>query len=222
MSLIRLLVLPWLYWLVVDEQYLFGLLVGFVFASTDWFDGYVARRFDQVTKLGQLLDPISDRLFIVTVMVSLVVSGVVPWPLALAIVLRDLLLLVGGAIMLGSGGSWPGVTRLGKFATFGLMMSFPLLLVGASLTKDNATTALVGEPWGWVTIIGLIWAWVFTVLYWVVGVGYARVVLARRRAGPGGAAHERARQADDESTESTGSTGPGEDAGHARQPRDDA
>lgn len=190
LSLARLLILPYLYWLIVEEYYLWGLVVGFVFASTDWLDGYVARRFDQVTRLGQLLDPISDRLFIITAMVSLVVAGVVPLSLAVAIVLRDVLLLVGGAIMMGSGGQWPGVTRLGKFATFGMMWSFPLLLVGAELTKDNPTTGL-GEPWGWVTLLGLVWAWAFTILYWIVGIGYARVVLARRRAGPVKAPDER-------------------------------
>lgn len=183
LSLARLLILPWLYSVIVGEQYLLGLVAGFVFASTDWFDGYVARRFDQVTRLGQLLDPISDRLFIVTVMVALVVADVVPVPLALAIVARDVLLLVGGAIMLGSGGQWPSVTRLGKTATFGLMSTFAWLLVGAHLTKPVESAALFpGEPWGWVMTSGLVLAWGFTVLYWIVGLGYARIALSRRRA----------------------------------------
>ncbi len=176
LSLARLLILPWLYTIIVDERYLLGLFVGLFFGASDWFDGYVARRFDQVTRLGQVLDPISDRLFIVTAMVALVVAGVVPWSLALAIAARDLVLLVGGAIMLGSGGEWPGVTRLGKVATFGLMMTFPWLLVGAHLSTQSS------GGWGWVRTVGLVMGWGFTILYWWVGLGYARVALSRRRA----------------------------------------
>ena len=172
LSLARLLILPWLYAIIVADRYLLGLAVGFFFGASDWFDGYVARRFDQVTRLGQVLDPISDRLFIVTVMVALVVADVVPLPLALAIAARDLVLLVGGGVLLGSGGQWPGVTRLGKVATFGLMWTFPWLLVGAHLTVATS------GGWGWVTTVGLVLGWGFTALYWWVGLGYARVALS--------------------------------------------
>lgn len=177
LSLARLLILPYLYGLIVGERYLLGLLVGFVFGASDWFDGYVARRFDQVTRLGQLLDPISDRLFIITLMVALVVADVVPLALAVAIVARDVLLLLGGALLVGRGAASPPVTYLGKAATFGLMWSFPWLLVGAHL-EQSATGG--GRPWAWVTLVGLVMAWVATALYWWVGIGYARTVLAGR------------------------------------------
>ncbi len=178
LSLARLLILPYLYGLIVDERYLLGLVVGFVFGASDWFDGYVARRFDQVTRLGQLLDPVSDRLFVITLMVALVVADVVPLSLALVIVARDVLLLLGGALLVGRGAASPPVTYLGKAATFGLMWSFPWLLVGAHLAK--AGDGAGDQPWAWVTIVGLVIAWVATALYWWVGIGYARTVLGAR------------------------------------------
>jgi len=177
LSLARLLILPYLYGLIVDERFLLGLVVGFVFGASDWFDGYVARRFDQVTRLGQLLDPISDRLFIITLIVALVVADVVPLALAVAIVARDVLLLLGGAIVVGRGATSPPVTRLGKAATFGMMWSFPWLLVGAHLAQSGDGS---GEPWAWVTVVGLVLAWIAMALYWWVGIGYARTVLAAR------------------------------------------
>jgi cardiolipin synthase len=176
LSLARLLVLPWLYWLLVSDRFLLALAVGFVFASTDWFDGFIARRFDQVTRLGQLLDPVSDRLFIVTVMIGLVVADVVPLALAVAIVARDVLLLAGGAVLLGGGRVTPPVTRLGKAATFGMIWSFPWLLVGAHLATIDSGHA------GWVRFVGLAVAWAATAAYWVVGVGYVRALRAAGQA----------------------------------------
>lgn len=174
LSLARLLVLPWLYILVIDERHLFALAVGFVFASTDWIDGYLARRLDQVTRLGRLLDPVSDRLFIITVLVAMVVVGLVPWWLTAALVVRDLLLLLMGSFVLSQGNSMPPVTRLGKVTTFGLMWTFPLLLVAGHLATTGSGLA---EP---LRLVGLAAAFVGAVLYWVVAVGYARTIWARR------------------------------------------
>lgn len=179
LSLARLLILPWLYVVIVDERFLLALVVGFVFGASDWVDGYVARRFDQVTRVGQLLDPFSDRLFIITLVVALVVAGVVPLALALAIAARDVLLLIGGAVVLGRGGESPPVTRLGKAATFGMMSSFPWLLVGAHLIAQH--TGVGPGPWAWVRTVGLVQAWVSTAAYWYVGVGYGRTLVSHRR-----------------------------------------
>lgn len=173
LSLARLLVLPWLYVLVVDARYLLALAIGFVFASTDWVDGYLARRLDQVTRLGRLLDPVSDRLFIITVLVGMVVVGLVPWWLAAALVVRDVTLLLIGAFVLSQGNSMPPVTRLGKATTFGLMWTFPLLLVAGHLSTTGSGLA---EP---LRLVGLAAAIVCAVLYWLVGVGYARTIWVR-------------------------------------------
>lgn len=184
LSLARLLILPWLYSVIVDERFLLGLGVGFFFGATDFVDGYVARRFDQVTRLGQLLDPTSDRLFIVTLAVALVVVGVMPLSLAVAIGLRDVLLLVGGLALMGRGVTAPPVTRAGKAATFGMMWSFPWMLVGAHLTSNaaGAVETSWSAPWGWVAMVGITLAWIAAALYWYVGLGYARTVAAGLRA----------------------------------------
>lgn len=174
LSLARLLVLPWLYALIVDERYLFALAVGFVFAGTDWVDGYLARKLDQVTRLGRLLDPVSDRLFIVVVLVAMVVVRLVPWWLAATLVLRDVALVVAGAVVLGGGGHTPPVTRLGKATTFGLMWAFPLLLVAGHLQVNGASAGDV------VRGVGLAVAAVAAVLYWVVAVSYARHLWVHR------------------------------------------
>lgn len=171
LSFARLLILPFLYWELASGNLARGLLVGIVFGATDFVDGYVARRFDQVTRLGQLLDPLSDRLFIVTIAVGLVVAGLLPWWLVAAVVLRDVLLLVASLVMLGRGGRPPAVTRLGKTATFGLMWSFvPLIASGFVGTTEDPEPMLYA--------IGLGMLVVSVVLYWVVAVDYARQLRA--------------------------------------------
>ena len=145
--------------------------MGIVFGATDWLDGYVARRFDQVTRLGQLLDPLSDRLFIMTIAVALVVSGLLPWWLVAAVVVRDVALLVIGLVMLGRGGRPPAVSRLGKTATFGLMLSFvPLIAGGIVGTAEDPQPVLY--------VIGFAMLVTSVVLYWVVAVDYARGIRA--------------------------------------------
>lgn len=178
LSLARLLVLPWLYVEVSSGHLLRGLLVGLLFGATDFVDGYVARRFDQITKLGQLLDPLSDRLFIVTIAVALVVAGLLPWWLVAAVVVRDLLMLAISVILLRAGLRPPAVTRLGKTATFGLMWSFvPLLLAGI---VDSAA-----EPQPVLYVIGIGMLVLSIVLYWAAAVDYGRGIASARRSADG-------------------------------------
>ena len=173
LSFARLLILPFVYWELASGRLARGLLVGVIFGATDWLDGYVARRFNQVTRLGQLLDPLSDRLFIMTIAVALVVSGLLPWWLVAAVVVRDLALLLIGLVMLRRGGRPPAVTRLGKTATFGLMWSFvPLIAAGIVGTAEDPQRVL------W--LIGFVMLLVSVVLYWVVAVDYARGIRAAR------------------------------------------
>lgn len=182
LSLARLLILPWLYVEVASGHLLRGLLIGFVFGATDYVDGYVARRFDQVTRLGRLLDPLSDRLFIGTVLVALVVAGLLPWWLVAAIIVRDVAMLLTSLVLLGRGAGPPPVSRLGKTATFGMMWSFaPLLASGFVGTAADPEPVLFG--------IGLVLLVVSTVLYYVVAVDYGRQIAAARGAPTGGSSH---------------------------------
>ena len=175
LSFARLLILPWVFVEVANGRFARGLAVGFFFGATDFVDGYVARRFDQVTRLGQILDPLSDRLFIGTIAIAMVVSNLLGWwPVALVIG-RDAVLLVASLVMLGRGARPPAVTRMGKTATFGLMWSFvPLLAAGIVGSAE--------EPEPVLFVIGMVVLLASVALYLVVAVDYARQLRAARAA----------------------------------------
>ncbi len=175
LSFARLLILPWVFIEAANGRFARGLAIGFLFGATDFVDGYVARRFDQVTRLGQILDPLSDRLFIGTIAVALVVSGLLPWWPVAVVIGRDLVLLVAGLAMLGRGARPPAVTRMGKTATFGLMWSFvPLLAAGIVGSAEDPEPVLYA--------IGMVVLVASVVLYLVVAVDYARQLRAARDA----------------------------------------
>jgi cardiolipin synthase (CMP-forming) len=175
LSLARIVILPLIYVDLVGGRELRALIVLVVFASTDWLDGYVARRFDQVTRLGQLLDPISDRALFVVVGIGFVVAGIVPLWAVLVLFVRDALVMAGGGYLLLRGGRPPAVTRVGKLATFGLMIALPLFLVAVVLGESPAAPHPVIHAIAW-----LVFA-VHAVLYWVSAAGYLRTILQARR-----------------------------------------
>lgn len=178
LSLARIAVLPVVYLDLVNGRFVRAFVLLVVFASTDWFDGYVARRFDQITKLGTLLDPISDRILFVVVGVGFVVADLLPlWALVVLLV-RDVgVLLVGGVLLLG-GARPPAVTRIGKVATFGLMTAFPLLLFAAIVGDGAAVPQPMLQGLAWFTYL------VNTALYYVAAGQYAWEVSRRDAAGP--------------------------------------
>jgi cardiolipin synthase (CMP-forming) len=122
LSGIRLLTIPLFAWLaLVPQQDALAALVLALGGATDFFDGMLARRWNQVTRLGQLLDPIADRLSTVTVLVVFLIRGVVPlWFVAL-LVLRDVVLAVEMGRLKSRGITGLPVNFIGKAATFNLM-----------------------------------------------------------------------------------------------------
>ena len=163
----RLLGLPVFAWLVVGPgHYLRAFWVLAAVAATDWVDGYVARRFDQVTRIGQLLDPFIDRLLLATAAVCLLAAQLVPWWLALLVVGRDAVLLAGAAVV-ARGRPLVAVNRTGKFATACLLAGLPGFLLGHA-HWPGAEAALAA-------------AWVLTgagvTAYYVAGIRYARQTL---------------------------------------------
>lgn len=177
LSAARLLALPWIYLDLVGGRYLRALIVLAVFAATDWLDGYVARRFDQVTRLGQLLDPISDRALFLVVGIAFVVSGILPLWAVLVLFVRDALILSGGAVLLLQGSRPPPVTRLGKVATFGLMFALPFFLGAVVLGDGPADPEPILSVIAWVTYA------INAALYWVSALGYLRAVLQAQDVG---------------------------------------
>ena len=175
LSFARLAVLPIVYLDLVSGQHLRALVLLVVFTATDWFDGYLARRFDQITKLGKFLDPFSDRVLFVVVGLGFGVGGLLPWWAVLLLLARDLVLLVVVAIGVSRGRSRPEVTRLGKSATFTLMFALPAFLI-ASIVGDGPA-----DPQPVLQLIAWALYWLGAVMYWLAAADYARS-LARPQA----------------------------------------
>ncbi|HWH97898.1 MAG TPA: CDP-alcohol phosphatidyltransferase family protein, partial [Pseudolysinimonas sp.] len=139
-----------------------ALLLIAVSAITDFVDGYVARHFNQISRLGQLLDPAADRLFILSTLLGLGWVGVLPWWFVTVVIARDVLLLVLGVVLANHRFGPLPVHHLGKMGTFAILFAMPVLLL-AEAFPNLAGAAL---PVGWAAAI---WG-VF--LYWWAGVAY--------------------------------------------------
>lgn len=168
---VRLLALPGFVWLVLGaEAFALGLVVLVVVAMTDWVDGYLARRLDQATKLGRVLDPVVDRILIVTAALTLLAAGLVPAWLVVLIVVRDVV-VVGGAVLYFGGVPPLKVTRIGKTATASLLVALPAFLLGE--------TGMPGQ--GAVLLVAWLAAGTGLVAYYVAGAQYARQLHVLRR-----------------------------------------
>src|SRR3954469_10856334 len=158
LSLLRLLGVPLFLWLLLGPHSNGWAFAVLAFSGvSDHADGKIARRFNQSSRLGVLLDPAADRLYIVAALVALTARGVMPVWLAIAIPARDVALLATLPFLrrLGYGFTLP-VNFAGKAATLALLYAFPLLL----LTLSGGTLGDVAQPVGW-AFTG--WG---TALYW--------------------------------------------------------
>ena len=163
-SVVRLAGVPLFLWLVLGpEADAIALVVLMVAGITDYLDGWLARRLDQYSTLGEILDPVADRLYILAVVVGLYLRDIIPWWVALALPLRDLLLWGLVPILRTRGFSALPVHFLGKAATFNLLYAFPLLLLG----EGDGIVATLARTFGWA------FAWWGIGLYWWAGVLYA-------------------------------------------------
>lgn len=127
-TLLRFCLVPVFVWLVFTEQYLTAFILLAVLSSTDWVDGYIARRFNQISTVGQWLDPLADRLSLVVVAITLVATGIAPWWLVAALIIPDCI-LAAAALMMFRGSPELEVTVLGKIRTALLLVGAPLLLL---------------------------------------------------------------------------------------------
>lgn len=187
LSLARLLVLPVAYLDLSSGRHVRATVLLLVFGSTDWLDGYLARRFDQVTRLGKVLDPIADRLLFVVVGVGFVVGGLLPWWPVVVLLVRDVLLLGVGALLMARGTQPPPVSRTGKAATFGLGWALWFVLLASVLGEGPRDPQPALHLIGWATLVANL------ILYWVAAVQYARWLRAQRSVGATAArdAHDR-------------------------------
>ena len=144
LSAVRLLTIPVFLWLaLVARADGLAALVLALGGITDYLDGMLARRWNQISRVGQLLDPIADRLSTLAVLLVFLVRGVVPWWFVVLLVGRDAVLAVRMAGLKRHGITGLPVNFVGKTATFNLMMSFPLLMWGVSALAGPANVARI-------------------------------------------------------------------------------
>ncbi|SCG71491.1 CDP-alcohol phosphatidyltransferase family protein [Micromonospora inositola] len=174
-SFIRLVGVPlFLYLFLVVRADVAAIVVLAIGGTSDWVDGWIARRLHQVSRLGELLDPLADRLYILATLLAFTAREVVPWQFTAALLARELLLLGSLAVLRRYGYGPPPVHYVGKTATFLLLAAFPVLLLAAAAPATATAAGAIG--WGL--------AWWGLVLYWVAGGMYvvqaSRLVRAMR------------------------------------------
>src|ERR687895_918270 len=164
LSAIRILLIPAFVTLLLNEDTrVLGFLSLGLVVSTDWVDGYLARRTGQVSELGKILDPVADRLAMAAALITFVVLDAFPLWAALLIVVRDAVVLATGAVIALTGGARIEGSMMGEYATFTLMWGIPLVAWGnLGIFPDDAFR-----------VIGWTWFVVGTVEYYVATVGYA-------------------------------------------------
>lgn len=174
LSMLRLAGVPLFLWLVLGpEADGWALALLMLSGVTDFFDGFLARRLHQTTRLGEILDPVADRLYILATVFGLAWRDIIPWWVAVLLPARDLFLWGLVPFLRTRGYSALPVHFLGKAATANLLYSFPLLLLG----DGDGVVSTLAKVFGWAFAV---WG---TALYWWAGLLYAwqvRKLLADR------------------------------------------
>lgn len=162
LSAMRLVGVPVFLWLILAEHDTAALIVLMASGVTDYLDGKIARRFGLVSRIGQLLDPLADRLYILSTLFGLAVREIIPWWLVAVLLARDVAVLALGPVLRRENLPIPPVHFIGKAATFNLIYAFPLLLLG----EGSSTLAEIALPIGWA------FAWWGVGLYWFAAAMY--------------------------------------------------
>lgn len=183
LSLLRLLGVPLFLWLILQPVFHgphydgWAILLLAVSGATDYLDGKIARAFNQTSRIGTLLDPAADRLYIVATLVAFVLRGIVPWWLAVVLIGKDVAVGVCLPFLRRAGFTPPTVHYIGKAATFALLYAFPFLL----LAQGGSTAAGIARP-----IAYAFTAWGTALYVWTGALYVAQAVLALRRPRHGG------------------------------------
>jgi cardiolipin synthase len=125
--------------------------------ATDWIDGFVARRYHQVSTLGKVIDPVADRALVATAVISILVYGAVPLWFGLATIAREVLVSAMVLLLAALGAARIDVLWVGKAGTFGLMFAYPTFLLGFGNAGWQEPVRIIA----WITgIVGLTLAWI--------------------------------------------------------------
>ncbi len=175
-TMVRLLCIPVFLWLLfgLHEQTAAAILLA-VLGATDWVDGYVARRFGQVSTFGKVLDPTADRLLVGTAVISVMVYGAVPLWFGIATIVREVLVSVMVVLLASLGAARIDVLWVGKAGTFGLMFAYPTFLLAYGGASWQAPITVIAYVTG---ITGLVLAWIAAGSY----IAPARTALREGRA----------------------------------------
>ena len=163
LSMLRLLGVPLFIWLLVGDQIGWAFVVLTLSGISDYLDGKIARHYDLVSHLGQLLDPLADRLYILSTLIALAWRDILPVWLVVLLLGRDLFMGVVIIMLKRVGQTGLPVHFVGKAATFNLLYAFPVLL----LSHVDGTIGDIARPIGWA------FAWWGIVLYWMAAGLYA-------------------------------------------------
>lgn len=169
LSMARLVGVPLFLWLILwpvfggPKNDAWAIAILMLSGVSDYLDGKLARRWGQVSRLGQLLDPLADRLFVLSTIVGLTARRIMPWWLTAILLAREIFIASLLPILRRHGYGPPEVNFIGKAATFNLMYAFPLLLL---TTYDNWVGSVA-------SVIGWAFVWWGTTLYWWAGILYA-------------------------------------------------
>jgi cardiolipin synthase len=149
-SLLRLCCIPIFIWLLFgkDDRWAAALMLGALGAS-DWVDGYIARRFNQVSELGKILDPTADRLMLLVGIFAIMVDGSVAIWIAVLALMREALVAIVALVIAALGARKIDVTWWGKTGTFFVMFAFPFFLAGAS----DVQGAILFNVGAWVCVV---------------------------------------------------------------------
>jgi len=178
LSVLRLLLVPvFLYLLLVTEQDVLAIVVLMVSGFTDYLDGKLARAWGQTSRVGELLDPVADRLYILATLVAFVIRDIIPWWLAAILIGRDVVLAAVIPLLRWAGSGPLPVHFLGKAATMNLLYAFPLLLLG----DGTGVAATLADVFGWAFVIWGAGLYVFAGLLYL---GQAARIIAAARAAP--------------------------------------
>jgi cardiolipin synthase (CMP-forming) len=177
-TVIRLGLIPLYAWLLfgTGHRAVAAWLLGGL-GATDWIDGWLARRFHQVSTVGKILDPTADRILVMTGLVTVSLAHGAPWWFSGITLVREAIVSILTLTLAALGAARINVLWWGKVSTFALMYTFPVLL----LTSDSR-----GHDHGWqVPIRDITWliGWAGLALSWVVLAGYVRPALVALRTG---------------------------------------
>lgn len=172
LSGLRLLGVPVFFWLIVGPQNDgLALIILIISSFTDWLDGYLARRLNQFSRLGELLDPLADRLYVVAALIALYIRGLLPVWVVAALILRDVAMSLLLLYLKRYGITGVPVHFVGKAATMNLLYALPLILLGTF----SGQVGQIAHTVGWAF---LLWG---VAMYWYAGLLYFHQVFQLRR-----------------------------------------